>query len=86
MNPGHEQRILGIAGSLLQAVERPYNVETQVEVVERRLNCMLNTESDCVTILQQGASPREILVEFAPLENNDDDGEKLVCQVCVRQT
>lgn len=56
-----------MAGSLLPAVGTPYAVETEVTTVESALRCVVDTASDCVTLLQYGARPTECLLEHAEL-------------------
>lgn len=63
-----ESRVLGLAGSLLPAVEKPFAVETEISIVESWLRCKLDTASDYVTILQYGARPSEYLIEFFTLQ------------------
>lgn len=62
---------LGLAGSLMPSIDRPYAVQTEISTLENLLNCTVDTTSDSLTIVKFGARPKECLLEFKEFEPDD---------------
>lgn len=73
---------LGLAGSLLSSINRPYAVQTEISILENLLNCTVDTTSDSHLIVKFGARPKECLLEFKEFLP-DEESENLISRVII---
>jgi len=65
-------RILGLAGTLLPAMEQPFVVETEIALAEKAFHSRVDFGSCGVTILQYAPIPREYLLQHNLISFRDE--------------